>query len=451
MDNNAPAKSSEVVAKDALSDFVNKMADPFGFSGGYRDGPFVGYAKDSLGKAYGGSWIARAAIEVIPEDCFKRAYQWVGDGDQISKIEEVERIHDIKQKKRRAMVLSRLDGEAYIYIDTGDDPSRELVPERVGLGRFRFANVLRMRDVTTGENDTDPISKYYGQPSYYQINSPTGQVNIHPSRICRFIGAEDMESGRGVSVLTYMLAPIVAAETARDNVVALTTEARIDVMSVCGLADAVSTPEGAAQMAARYSMVRQMKATNRMMVLDKDGEDYQQKQSSFATLPDVIETMRREVAAAIGIPYSLLFGRPQGLGTNGDVELKNYYDNIATMQKNIIQPACQVLDEVIVRSALGGNPDEVYLDWLSLYEMSDREKADVAKVYADAAGVAVEKGIVPADVLTSSLINSWVEIGAFQGIESDYDDWVAGGGTLDEPDDESDVLRGGGNDDTVDA
>ena len=62
---------------------------------------------------------------------------------------------------------------------------------------------------------------------------------------------------------------------------------------------------------------------------------------------------------------------------------------------------------------------------------------------ATAAKTAVDAGIVPAEVLTEALINSWVEIGAFQGIEQNYQDWVAAGGEVNPPDDETDVIRPG--------
>lgn len=446
----APVKP--VRADDALSSFTATAAQALRMgSGGYRDGPFSGYTKDSsaMNSYYETSWIARAAVEMIPEDCFKRGYQWVAEAEQISLLEKEERRLGIRKKKKQALTWSRKDGEAFLYFDTGQSPASELRLDAVTQGGLRFVNPLKLMEVSKGPMVKDPMSQYHGQPEYYNI----GTTRIHPSRMCRFINGENLADGMGLSVLAYMLAPIIAAETARDNTVALTTEALIDVMKVQGLMEAVQDPETEAALIKRYSLFVNMKATNKMGVIDMDKEDFTRHPSTFTTLPDIIETMRREVAASIGVPYSLLFGRPQGLGTNGDVELKNYYDNIATMQRNDIQPVCEPLDECLIRSALGSRPEEIYIDWLSLYEMSDQEKATVAKTMADAADVAVKSGTVPPDVLTAALINSWVEIGAFQGIEQEYEEWLAGGGVLEDPADESNVsggnLRGNGESDTV--
>ena len=436
------AKKS-VTTNDALSTFTASLAQSITLGGtGYRDGPFSGYAKDGtfLNDYYSTSWIARAAVEMIPEDCFKRGYQWVADAEQVTRIEAEERRLNLRKKKKLALTWSRKDGEAYLYFDTGQSPGSPLRLDAVRAGGLRFVNALRLADVAKGPVVKDPMSEFHGQPEYYRI----GTVNIHPSRICRFINGDDQVSGNGISVLTYMLGPILSAETARDNTVALTTEALIDVMGVEGLMDAVQDPEMEAAIVRRYTLARTLKATNKMMVIDKEKESFDRKPSTFTTLPEIIETMRREVAAAVGVPYSLLFGRPGGLGSSGDMELQTYYDNISTMQRNDIQPICEPLDECLIRSALGSRPPEIYLDWLSLYEMSDSDKATISKTMAEAAGIAVDKGIVPAEVLTEALINSWVEIGAFQGIEQGYQDWVAAGGVLEPVEEESDVLRGEG-------
>lgn len=442
----AETKPNRIPASDSLSQFVRGM----GVSG-YQRGP-LSWADDARlggvwGNAYATSWIARAAVDAIPEDCFKRGYQWVADPAQITAIEAVEKRNSIQKKKRQALSLSRLDGEAYLYMDVAQGSiGSELSIERVGAGGLRFVNVLRKNHIAKGQVITDPLSQYYGQPEYYEVSGrAAGPVRIHPSRVLRFVNAPDPETGEGRSVLDYLMGVIVAAETVRDNTVALTTQARLHIMKVCGLvAQLEDDPDG---VTARFRLANELMRTNGMLVIDKDSEDYDQKQPGYTTLPDVIEAMRREVAAAIGVPYPILFGRAGGLGTNGEMEIKTYYDNIATMQRNDIQPVCEPLDEVVIRSALGSRPDEIYIDWLSLYEMSDQDKATVAKTYADAAQVSVNAGVIPPDVLTDSLINSWVELGAFQGIEQSYEDWVAGGGVLEDPSDESDVAGRGVEDD----
>ena len=415
---------------DALADFTSELARYAGHGGGYQDGPFA-IAGSGYADWYRRSWLARAAVDALPDECFKRGYQWVAEDDQISLIEGTERRLGVKGKIRQALSLSRLHGTAYIYMDDGSDPTKEFLPSSVHRDGLRFINVLRHGDVYCGDVVKDPLSPWFGQPEYYRVN----EVPIHPSRMIRFANNPDHETGQGRSVLEYMLEPILAASTARDNVVALTTEANIDIISVCGFFDAVADPVEARRVAGRYEQMRQGKATNKLAVLDKDNEEWSQRQVSFGTLPDVIEAMRREVSAAIGIPYSILFGRPGGLGANAETELKVWYDSVVAMQSNYIDSVCSPLFLAIERSALGFDKQEIHHVWLSLTELSDKEKAEVAKTLSDAAGLAVDKDIIPPEVMTAPLVNAWTELGVFQGLEQEYNNWIAGGSPDDDDDD----------------
>lgn len=417
------ADSKSIRAGDALADFTSAMASNAGYgSTGYRDGPFSVAAGGY--DWYRRSWLARAAVDALPDECFKRGYQWVAEDDQINLIEATERRLGVRSKIKQALSMSRLYGVAYIYMDDGADPGMEFRADSVRRDGLRFINVLRKDQVSTSQLITDPLSEWFGHPEYYTVTGGTTAVRIHPSRMIRFLNDPDPQTGEGRSVLDYMLEPIIAAVTARDNVVALTTEANIDIISVCGLFDQVADPSEAKKIAGRYSLLREGKATNKLAVLDKEAEEWTQRQVSFATLPDVIEAMRREVAAAIGIPYSILFGRPGGLGTNSETELKVWYDSISAMQSNDIDHICAPLFLAVERSALGISKPEIYHVWLSLNEMSDKEKADVAKVLVDSAGVAVDKGILSAEMLSEPLVNAWTELGVFQGLEQGYNDWT---------------------------
>lgn len=384
---------------------------------GYRDSPFSGL-RGGVGCV---DWLEKAAVYRIPEDCFRKGYAWVADERQIVKLEAEEVKHKIHQKKRDALALSRLDGEAYLYFDDGTTPSRELSLDRITRGKLRFVNLLRRDQVSTGEIESDPLSRYFGHPKYYQVSGrESGAVSIHPSRIARFRHFPDMMTTLGRSVLSVVGDVIRSANETRNNVVCLTKQARVWVLHAENLFDGVQDPETEKHIAKRYQIFQQMLSTNALAVIDKDREDLTQRTTSFSTLPEIIETMRREVAAALEIPYALLFGRSGGLGTNGEMDLREYYDNVAVVQKNDIDGPCEILDQVIIRSALGNDGNgEVFKEWRPLWEMSEKEKAEIAKLFADAAKTAVDAGIMTADMLTNSLANQWVEAGVFPGIEKD--------------------------------
>ena len=84
------------------------------------------------------------------------------------------------------------------------------------------------------------------------------------------------------------------------------------------------------------------------------------------------------------------------------------------------------------------------MSWNSLWEMSDKEKADIGKLIAETASSLVTAQIIPAEVLTESTVNALTENGSFPGLEQQYAEWVAAGGP-EEMDNDADELNEGDN------
>lgn len=415
---------------DSLTGFVRSVT-------GYRDGPLSGIRGGGLPL----SWLDRQAVYRIPEDCFRKGYSWYADPHQIALIEDLEGRLNIREKKKEAVSLARLDGEAYLYFDVAQGSvSQELKVENVGRDTLRFVNVIQRSYITMGPIEMDPMSAYYNQPQYYEMNGPTSLVRIHPSRIARFVCNKNPYDQRGNSILDTVQEVICSAISTRQNVVSLVHQARVWVIGVEGLADKMSNPRDQELLRQRYSLFNEMLATNALALTDKEGEVFNQQSTSFSQLPEVIETMRREVSAALDIPYALLFGRNGGLGTNGEMDLKEYYDNISVVQRNDIDGPCKILDEVIIRSALGSRPDEVYHMWDSLWQDTGEQKASIGKTIADTVKGLVDSGVIPADVLTQSTVNALVENGSLPGLEQSYQEWL--NGTLVAPDREEEGPTG---------
>src|SRR5690625_4347668 len=196
-------------------------------------------------------------------------------------------------------------------------------------------------------------------------------------------------------------------------------------MKVQGLADAVSDPEMERELVRRYELASNMKANLAMLVMDMEGEDYDQKQSSFATLPDILQAVRREVSAALHIPHAILLGREQGLGSNGEMELVSYYDTVSTMQTNEVQPATELLDKLIVKTATGRADNDIYYEWYSLKQPTDKEQQEIGTLIADRHAKLVAADF-PREVLEGPTVNALVEAGIAPGLEKSYNDWLEG-------------------------
>jgi phage-related protein (TIGR01555 family) len=356
--------------------------------------------------------------------------------------------------------MARLYGEAYLYISVKGDEGRQQEPlnvERVRRNGINLVQVLTDAEVIEGDIDVDPLSPGYGSPSYYEIAGASTIVRVHPTRMVVFRGAEkpqDWVFGReSDSVLTAALPAIIRHDSIVANVASLVYESRVDVITVPGLANLLQDPETESQLLRRFSLMSQMKGNNGLVLLngtDTPGdptETWEQKNATFTTLPDIITKAQEEVSAAARIPRAVLFGTGAGgLGATGDLELSAYYDYIETIQSNDIEPAMYVLDECIIRDALGARPEEIHYRWASLWQQSDKERAELADKFASAFEKIARSEIIPAQVMTKSVVNAFTESGILPGLEQDYKKWSEGG----EDDMDGDDFDGEGVGDIVD-
>lgn len=409
------------------------------------------------------SKLARRVVEQPAKDAFRKWRAWQSASDaQISAIEATERRLDVRGKLEQCMMLARLLGKAYLYISIKGDEDRTeepLNPERIRRDAINHITVLTKSEVAEGLVDINSLSPTYGQPEYYEITGASSLVRVHPTRLVIFYGAErpyEFLQGRDAdSVLMSTLPAIARHELMVDTVADLMQEACVDVITVPDLWNMMQDAEGEALVIRRFTEMKRLKSNNRVTLLhgsaspDVPTEEWNTKQISFATLPDVIETDQKELCAVAEMPHALLFGSSAGgLGSTGDMELSNYYDRINTIQSNDIQPSIHILDECIIRSSLGSRPPDIHYAWESLWQMSDKEKAEIGKLIADKWNVAIQAGLPP-DAAIPSLVNDLTESGVGGGVEKNYEEWFNAGGELDPAQDDQDDMEADDGDDTA--
>ena len=391
--------------------------------------------------AYEVAWLPRRVVSQVAQDVFRKWRDWQADPAQISMIEKQEKRLDMRGILEDAYADARLRGVSYVYISIKGDEDRvdePLDPERIGRDGINHLNRLSKDDVVRGDIDLDPLSPTYGNPRWYEIASSI-LTRVHPTRMVVFYGdKKPFKFASGVeanSVLEAAMPAIKRHDSTVANVASLVFEARVDVITIPGLADLMADADTEAQIISRFTSMAAGKGNNGIVLLngsrspEEPSETWQQKNSSFATLPDIIEKAQEEVSAAARIPRALLFGTSAGgLGATGDLELSSYYDHVNTLQTNEVEPLIHILDECVIRSALGNRPDDIWYEWASLWQKSDADRATEGNLIADKWQKLVTAGVFPAEAVTDAVINELTEAGAGGGIEQVYADWIAAGG-----------------------
>jgi len=392
---------------------------------------FTPINEQQLVAAYRSDWIARKVVTIPAEDQTREWRSWQADKNDITKLESEEKRLGLQEKTRQGEELARLYGGAALIIGDGvGDPAKQLDVERVKAGGLKYVHVVTMMELKAGVLDTDLSSEWFGGPKTYELSlQGATPVSVHPSRVVRFLGVQ-MPDWRirndpwGDSVLQAMDQQIKNSSLTEQAIAALVHEAKIDVVKIPGLMANIGTAEYEATLTTRIQLASILKGLLSTYVLDSE-EDWERNATSFAGLPEILKLYLLLACGASDIPATRMLGQSaMGLNATGEGDLINYYDMIASRQKTRLGPRLSVLDEVLIRSALGARPPELHYNWNSLWQMSAAQKADIAVKKAAAYKTDVDAGLIEGPILRDARINQLIEDGFYPGFEQIVDDFV---------------------------
>lgn len=385
--------------------------------------------------AYRVSWLAKKIVDIPADDSTRRWRVWQSKTGVTTAIESVEKAHRVQKKVLEALTLQRLFGGAGIYFAVrNQDPSTPLNLDAVRSGDLMGVTTLSRYHLAPGIINNDPDDQFWGTPKDFQITGVGGSaVNIHPSRIAIFRGEATASAGIdwtwGDGILQSTLETIKQHDGVAANVASLVFEANVDVLYIPRLMELMRQPNGDAEVVKYLKTVASIKGNNGMVVLDggdtskpegsSGGVRYERKPFTFTGLADVWDRFMQVCSAASDIPATRLFGRaPQGMNSTGEGDLENYHENIASRQTNDIDPAIDLLNEVIIRAATGGRDDSIHYNWRPLREQSETQRTTNGKTTADIIKTLSDANLFPTETLQAAAVTALTETGALPGLEA---------------------------------
>lgn len=407
----------------------------------------------TLEQMFRGDWLSQKIVTAPIKDIFRPWRSWKADAKLITVFEEAEKRHKIRSKLALAMIYDRLYGGSALVIGANAaNPMLPLVPAALGKGGLQYVTVLRRRDIQAGDIETDPLSPNYGEPKFYRLNSPgAGAVDIDASRVIRFasIMRPDLEANPerwGDSILQVVRDAVGNAGLSQSGVAELIHEAKVDVIRMDGLSEILAAPDGERLLTKRFQTANLLKSINNVLLLDKLDE-WERHQTTWAGLPDLIMTFLAVVAGACDIPVTRLLGTSaKGLNATGEGDARNYYDFLDGLRDDVLRPALERLDELIWIDATGRVPADVYFEFNPLWQMTAKEKADLADKKADTAKKHASMGLLPEEALARGLANQLIEDGIYPGFEAEMADLLASDEPIVPEDLPDDDVQPGGND-----
>lgn len=388
---------------------------------------------EQIDAAYRSSWMMKKGINLPAKDMTRKKRAWQVDEADVDKIEAEEKRLKVWAKIRQAIILGRLGGGLIVMGVGGEDPSQPL-GDSYGTGALKYLHVMNRWQVSLGPKITDPLDDYYGQPAYFQINHGdrgVQQTKVHPSRVVAFTGepAPNLYGLAGDD--WYWGDPLVLsvqdavknAEAAMNGFSSLIDEAKVDTVSIPGLINLVSTTEGEELVRKRISVANAMKSMHNTRILDggkgKDspGETWETRQINWAGIPDMIRVEAAIVASAFDIPATRFLGKaPDGMNATGEGDESNYLAKIATDQDDIVRPALDQIDAVLLPSA-GVTVDVANYTFPPLKEMSELDEAGIFDKTMDAITKLQATGAIPAIAFDKAVQHTAVENEWLDGLD----------------------------------
>jgi phage-related protein (TIGR01555 family) len=350
----------------------------------------------NLDAAYQSNWIARQVVDVPARDATR---QW-----RRIKSAQAEDITALEQELclpcviEEAVSWAGLYGGAGVLMITDQDLSKPLNLNAIKKGSLkRFMTFDRFDLTAQSMNLTDILAPNYLMPNFYNVLG--GRQTIHWTHVARFHGERIprrqmvQTQGWGDSVLRKCLSDISDMVASKDGIAELMQEVNIDVITRDGLNDELASDQDQ-DIIDRYELFSQMKSIVNMALLD--GEETLERQTlNLSGVAPILDNFMTWISGAARIPLTKLFGTSaKGMNATGDGDMKNYYDDIRALQTSRIGISMRIIDEVMVRSATGGFPDDFDYEWNPLEQPNEVETAQAEMLQAQKSVTYLDAGVV---------------------------------------------------------
>lgn len=398
-----------------------------------------------------GSWLGGMAVDVVADDMTRAGIEPLGDiapqADDIMEHSSV--VLKLWDQINQCIKWSRLYGGAIcVALIDGQDPRTPLNLSSVGLNQFK--GLLTLDRWMVEPSLEDLVTEYgpnLGLPRYYRVqpNAPALRGSaIHYSRVLfRLVGVELpyqqqlTENLWGISVLERLYDRMVAFDSASMGAAQLVYKAYLRTLKVKGLRDIVAA--GGKPMQGLYSyvdMMRRFQGIEGITMLDFEDDFAVQQHSSFSGLSDALIQFGQQLSGALQIPLVRLFGQsPAGLSATGESDLRTYYDHINQRQNRDLRTGVTNMQLLLARSKGIALPPTYLTEFSPLWQMSTKEKAEVANTVTDAVTKAKDAGLVSEQTAMKELRSSSRDTGIFANITQE--DIAKANAELEPPMDES--------------
>ncbi|EPP6261440.1 DUF1073 domain-containing protein [Cronobacter sakazakii] len=348
----------------------------------------------------------RKMVGTIAEEMTRKwvKLKTVGDDDKADRVRELYAAMEkfrVKEKFREAAEHDGYFGGGQIYIDVKTAKGASAWTDAVELQSKLF---ISDKKITKGSligftviepvwtypgvyNTDNPMSPDFYKPTEWFVMAKT----VNASRMLDFVSRQVPDllkaayNFRGLS-LTQMAEPYVNNWLrTRDSVSDMIHSFSIPVIGTN--MSTVLQGGGAESLLYRLQMFNQCRDNRGAFAKDNSPEAPETVEFVNAPLSglDALQAQAQEQMAAVSsIPLVKLLGiSPAGLNASSEGEIRVFYDYIHALQQSIFKDNLKRVLDIIQLSEFGDIDPDIYFEFEPLYEMSEKERAEIRKMDAD--------------------------------------------------------------------
>jgi phage-related protein (TIGR01555 family) len=357
---------------------------------------------------YAGDDVAAKIVDQLPEDALREWIEIKGTDQDIedgvmASLDEL----GARGLLKEAWSWARMYGGAGLFmsIDDGMDSQEPVKEDRIYS--IKSLTLLSRWEIVPEQINSDLESPFFGEPEIYrlQTSQPTDYKEryIHHSRLLRFDGVVLPRRLRiqnqywGDSVFSRSKNAIQNYNSANDSAISALQDFSVGVFQIKNLSEMVAA--GQEQLVrTRLELANLSKSVIKSIVLDMD-EKFEHQSKSLSGVPEVLKAAAARLVVASGMPHTKLLGEsPSGLGATGDSEERDYYDMVKNQQNIILRPRLDTLLRYILLSKKGPTQGKIPEDWsfdfVPLWQMSDKEQADMEYVVAQKDQIYIQNNVL---------------------------------------------------------
>jgi phage-related protein (TIGR01555 family) len=360
-----------------------------------------------------GDDIIARAIETIPAEALREGFcvKIEGDKETSEAVDGVHRELRTEEHLQEALEYGRAYGGGPLLLGV-DDGVKDLAKplNEKAVRSLKFLTSWTPRELYPVSYYSDPLADKFAEIMMYRLvpsvappSAPnqTQQPNlfqqplIHESRLIRVNGVRTSRRMRWVtatpgwddSILVRIVQVVRDFQQAWQGSAILMQDFSTPVLKMKNLARVLAGQNVSGQtIAQRAAALELCRSIARVLIVDQD-EEYKRETTPVTGLAELLDKLMYRVAAAVGMPVSLLFGQaPAGLNATGDSDIRWFYDQIKGFQRRRVEPMLRRITRQIFLSkdgpTRGKEPENWRIAFNPLWQLTDKEKAEARYIQA---------------------------------------------------------------------